>query len=170
MNALALKFPVISIAPRVGPHALPGQQDVDFFVNERDFATCTGWDLKFHARDGMFLADSAGCCWRIVSVRDLGITGSFWSRVFRLLLQQSVHQVCCELEEVETLSVGALRERVCAAIASDPDRWRDDEAVAGEDGPPRDEQEMLDELLETVRGADSVPQIINALFHEHLPD
>ncbi len=61
------------------------------------------------------------------------------------------------------MSLDAIKERVCTAIASNPDAWRDDEAIAGEDGPPRDEQEMLDELQTKVREAQSVPEIISAL-------
>jgi len=57
----------------------------------------------------------------------------------------------------------------CASIEANPDDWRDDEAIAGEDGPPREEQEMLDELQEAVRTAQTLPQLINALYREELP-
>ena len=55
-----------------------------------------------------------------------------------------------------------------ASIQANPDDWRDDEAIAGEAGPPRDEQELLDELKASVRAAASLPQIINAIFSEEL--
>jgi len=38
-----------------------------------------------------------------------------------------------------------------------PDDWRDGEAIAGEASPPRDEQELLDELAAGVRAATSAP-------------
>jgi hypothetical protein len=46
---------------------------------------------------------------------------------------------------------------------------RDDGALAGEDGPPRDEQEMLDELKTEVRRVQSVAEIIKALWPSSLP-
>ena len=169
MNAPPFQFPVISICRTVGPYARPDEEHVTFFLGEADFAVCTSWDLKFHARVDMFLADSAGRCWRIVKVHDLGATGSLLERIILSLLQQRRHRVSCELDELEAIPLSALKARVCAAIAGNPDPWRDDEAIAGEDGPPRDEQEMLDELQDKVRKAQSVPQIINALYDENLP-
>lgn len=72
----------------------------------------------------------------------------------------------------EIMVAGSARPRSsgCASITANPDRWRDDEAIAGEDGPPRDEQEMLDELQAGVRKAETLPQLINALYDEDLDD
>ena len=164
MSPLPLQFPVISIAPRVRHDGVRGGEDVRFFHSARGFGVCEAWQLKFHSRDGMFLADSTGRCWRIVQVHNLGLTG--WGWVF-LFLGQPVYKVSCELEEVQALSLDDLKERICVAIQSNPDYWRDDEAIAGCCGPPRDEQEMLQELQDKVRQARSVPQIINALYDEH---
>jgi hypothetical protein len=170
MTSPALQFPVLSIGRNVYQHVVPGEECVDYFRNENAFAICSADDLKRHALDGMLLADSGGRCWKIVGVQDLGVTGPLWDRVLRFLLQQSIHRISCDLEEVEALSLDALKERVLAIITADPERWKDDEAVAGEAGPPRDEQEMLDELRNRVRMAPSVPEIIYALLPEERPD
>jgi len=66
------------------------------------------------------------------------------------------------------MTLDEVKDRVAASIQSNPDDWRDDEAIAGEAGPPREEQELLDELKASVRAAASLPQIINVLFSEEL--
>jgi len=169
MTLSPLKFPVLALGPDVGRLAKPGRDRLDYFLSEDDFSTCTSWDLKFGSREGMLLADSAGRYWRIARVQDLGVTRGFWERVLRVLLQQSVHRISQEIVEERTLPFAELQDRVCASLAADPDRWRDDEAIAGEDGPPRDEQAMLDELQAAVRKAETVTQVINALYEEDLP-
>lgn len=170
MMSTPLTFPVLALGPDVGRWAEPGREIVDYFMNEDDFTTCTSWDLTFGSRQGMLLADGTGRYWRIERVKDLGVTRGFWERVLRFLLQQSVHRIAQELVEQEPLSFADLKERVCASIAANPDRWRDDEAVAGEDGSPRDMREMLGELQAGVRKAGTLPQLINALYDEGLPD
>lgn len=170
MNSTPLTFPVLALGPDVGRFATPGRKCLDYFLNEDDFSTCTSWDLKFGSREGMLLADSAGRYWRIERVQDLGVTRGFWERALRLLLQQSIHRISQEIIEERILPFAELQDRVCASIAANPDRWRDDEAIAGEDGPPRDEHKMLDELQAAVRKAKTVTQLINALYEEGLPE
>jgi len=170
MTTPPLKFPILALGRDVGRNSMPGRERLEYFLNEEDFSTCDSWDLKYGARQGMFLADSGGRFWRIIRVEDLGVTRGFWERVLRFLLQQSLHRISQEIVEEPALSFDELREQVCASVAANPDRWRDDEAIAGEDGPPRDELEMLEELQAGVRKAETVPQIINALYEEHLPD
>ena len=165
-----LRFPVLAIGPDVGRDAIAGRERLDWFLDEEDFSTCTSWDLKVGARQGMLLADSAGRCWRIVRVLDLGVTRGFWERALRFVLQQSVHRISQEIVEEVPCLLSELKERVCVSIAANPDSWRDDEAIAGENGPPRDEQEMLDELQAAVRQARTLPQVINVLYGEHLTD
>ncbi|WP_374572167.1 hypothetical protein [Phenylobacterium sp.] len=169
MTSTPLAFPVLAFAPDVGRHAMPGRERLDYFLDEEGFSTCTSWDLEYGSRQGMLLADCAGRCWRIVRVEDLGVTRGFWERVLRFLLQQSVHRISQEIVEEPALSLVDLKERVCASIAANPDDWRDDEVIAGEAGPPRDEQELLGELQAAVRKAETLPQLINALYNEDLP-
>lgn len=164
-----LAFPVLAFGSDVGRHSVPGRERLDYFLGEEGFSTCTSWDLKYGARQGMVLADCAGRCWRIVRVEDLGVTRGPCERVLRFLLQQSVHRISQEIVEEAALSLHDLKERVCASIEADRDRWRGDEAVVGEDGELRGDQEILDELMAAVRRAETLPQVINALYEEHLP-
>jgi hypothetical protein len=164
-----LVFPALAFGPDVGRRSVAGRQRLDYFLGQDDFSTCTSWELKHGAREGMLLADSAGRYWRVVRVEDLGVTRGPWERVLRFLLQQSAHRISQEIVEEAALSLQDLRERVCASIEADRDRWRGDEAVVGEDGELRGDQEILDELQARVRKADTVPQVINALYEENLP-
>jgi hypothetical protein len=105
----------------------------------------------------------------ITDVQYLGRIGSFWMRALRVLLRCSLYRVSCGLSEAAPLSLNTLKDRVCSAIDGNPEQWWDDEALAGEDGPPRDEQEMLDELKTEVRRVQSVAEIIKALWPSSLP-
>jgi hypothetical protein len=107
-------------------------------------------------------------CWKVVGVIDLGVVGPFWERLLRFLVQQSVHRIDQQVEAIEPMTLEQVKDRVAASIQANPDDWRDDEAIAGEVGPPREEQELLDELKASVRDAASLPQLINALFDEEL--
>lgn len=113
----------------------------------------------------MVIVDSAGACWRIVRVTKLGHADEgFWSRLFRILLRQPVFELDQELAPEPPMSLAALQERVCQSMKGNPDRWRDNEAIAGEDGPPRDEQEMMDERTGRVRQASSFDEIRAVLW------
>lgn len=107
-------------------------------------------------------------CWKVVDVLDLGAAGPFGERVFRFLVGQSDHRIEQEIAEIGSMTLEQLKARAATSIQANPDDWRDDEAIAGEAGPPRDEQELLDELVAAVHAAPSVPLIIKALYGEQL--
>jgi hypothetical protein len=163
-----ISFPALGFAPDRGRGAIPGRERVIAFLSAEDFSTAASWELEHWPRLRMQIADASGRSWEVVRVTDLGIIKPLWERLIRWLLQQSVHRIQQDLIALEPLALDAIKERVCDCIQANPDDWRDDEAIAGEDGPPREEQELLDELKKAVRQARSVPQIINALYDEHL--
>lgn len=167
MTSLPFQFPVLTFSPDPGPDGVLGPEFLDYFVSPEHFSTCEAWKRDY--RDGMMIADSSGRCWMIVDVRILGRIGPLWMRVVRVLLRCSLYRVACGLSEAPPLSFQQLKDRVCSAIDGNPEQWWDDEALAGEDGPPRDEQEMRDELKSEVRRAQSVAEIIKALWAEALP-
>lgn len=106
--------------------------------------------------------------WKIVNVIDQGVVGPFWGRLLRFLVQQGVHRVDQQVDSIGPMTLEQVKDRVAASIRANPDDWRDDEAIAGESGSPRDEQALLDDLEASVRAAASLPQIINVLFSERL--
>lgn len=161
-------FPALAFCRDVGRYAEAGREKLEYFLDLEDFSTCTSWDLKHGSRWGMVLVGSDLQCWKVVEVIDQGVVGPIWERVFRFLVRQSVHRIDQQIEAIDPMTLNQVKDRVAASIQANPDDWRDDEAIAGEAGPPREEQELLDELEASVRAAGSVPQIINVLFDEEL--
>ncbi len=131
------------------------------FRDERAITICDGWALKNGARIGMLLIDNAGRNWEIRSMRRLRAAGSLVGKVIKGLFGQQEYHVELDLIEAAPLSFDEVKARLCKSIDDNPDDWRDDEAIAGEDGPPRDEQEMLEELKAKVRGARTLAELLD---------
>lgn len=161
-------FPALAFCRDVGRSAEAGREKLEYFLGPEDFSTCTSWDVKYGQRLGMVVVGTDLQCWKVVGVTDQGVVGPFWERLFRWLVQQSVHRIDQQVEAIDPISLDQVKDRVAASIQANPDDWRDDEAIPAEAGPPREEQELLDELVASVRAAASLPQIINALFSEEL--
>ncbi len=125
MISLPFQFPVLAFGLDVGK-GKPERDRLSYFVSAEAFSTCASWDLRYKARVGMLLADSAARCWRISGVEDLGVTGPFWSRALRFLVRQSLHSISCQIEEVQGLTLQALKDRVCSAIDADPSSWEEE--------------------------------------------
>lgn len=166
MTEPVLKFPLLGFGPDVGRYAEPGRERLHRFVDARDLSVCETWDMKRRARVGMVIADSAGRTWEVVAIRDLGPAGGLGERFLRWLIHQSLRRVTHEFVPRDPMSLSEVKERVCASIRANPDDWRDDEAIAGEAGPPRDEEELLEEMQAAVRAAETLPQLISALYDE----
>ena len=165
---MSLTFPALAFRRDVGRHAQAGRERLTWFLDAEDYSTCTSWALAHGERLGMVLVGPDLRCWKVVRVVDLGVSGPFWERVLRVLSRQSVHRIDQEITELDPMTLEELKARTVASLQANPDDWRDDEAIAGEAGAPRDEHELLDELAAGVRAAHSVPQIINALYGERL--
>jgi len=157
-------FPALGFAAIAGKGADPGLERVVAFFSPEDFSTAASWELDHWPRLAMEVADTAGRRWKIVGMVDLGTIGPLWVRILRAIVQQRVHRLQFDLIELEPQSLDDIKARVGACIQANPDDWRDDEAIAGEAGPPREEQELLDEMKNAVREAASVPQIISVLY------
>lgn len=167
---MSLTFPVVGFHRDVGPYAEAGREKVVYYLDPEDFSTSTSWELRRGQRSGMVVVGRDLQCWKVVRVTDLGVIRPFWERLFRLLVRQTLHRVDQQVEPIEPMTLDQVKERVVASIYANPDDWRDDDAIAGVDGPPREEQELLDELADGVRAAASLPQIINSLFDERIED
>lgn len=161
MSLPGLAYPLVGLAD-----SLPGRETWDWFWGVEDFSICEAWRLK--ARPEMLIVDSEGRCWRISSVRDLGAAGNFRTRVLRFLVRQSLHRLDQVLVPLPLMTFGDFQRRLCAAIQNNPDYWRDDEAIAGEDAQPREEQDLLDELKAQVMCAGGVPDLVSRLWREDL--
>jgi len=156
MNGLPFKFPILTV-PGLDPEKW--WELVNIHADENDFTTLDSHDLKSREEVGRIAMDVVGRSWRILELHDLGLKGTglwsrFWSGVF------GNHSVRYVVSDELHLSFDEIRESICTAIRAKPDSWRDDEAIAGEDGPPRDEEEMLEELIAKVRAAKSPRELI----------
>jgi hypothetical protein len=165
-----LSFPVLAFRPDYGRYPVTGRELLTWFVDEEDLSSCGDWELRRGGRLGMVIVDQRLTCWIVEQVIDLGVTKPFWERFWRFLNRQILHRVDQILVQLEPFKLDQVKERVCAALEANPDDWRDDEAIAGEVGPPRDESEMMDERQAGVRAAGSLTQLINFLYGEEFED
>lgn len=159
------QFPILLFQPSPWRDQTPLNEqveDVAWFYDDDDFSSLDPWAIKRKQREETSVVDVTCRSWRVVRVIDLGAKGTSWKRFLRIIFRGE-HRISHELAEDGTLPFEVLRERVCASIQGNPDSWRDDEAVAGEAGPPRDEQEMLDEITARVRRTLDMRALIDAL-------
>jgi hypothetical protein len=85
-------------------------------------------------------------------VWSLGPITQTWERALLTLLRQSddiEHAVDYELEDRGSILFTEVQDRVCRSIDRNPEDWVDDEAMAGESGPPV----TLADILEASRAA-----------------
>jgi len=161
MTTLPFQYPVLGINRRPAAWRQGESEYFREFRDERAITTCDIWALKNGARIGMLLIDNAGRNWEIRSIRRLKPAGSLLIKVIRAILLQPNYHVELDFIEKPPLSFDEVKERLCKSIDDNPDDWRDDEAIAGEDGPPRDEQEMLEELKAKVRSARTLAELLD---------
>jgi hypothetical protein len=159
MNDLPFKFPILTV-PGLDPEKW--WELVNIHADADEFTALDRRDLQSREEVGRVVMDATGNSWRILAVHDLGLKGSglwsrFWSGVF------GKHSVRYDVSDELHLPFDEIRESICTAIRAKPDSWRCDEAIAGEDGPPREEEEMLEELIGKVRKAKS-PQELMAVI------
>lgn len=159
MSDLPFKFPILTV-PGLDPEKW--WELVNIHEDEDEFTTLDRHELQSREEVGRVVLDIQGRSWRILDVQDLGLKGTglwgrFWSGVF------GNHRVKYAVSEELRLSFEDIRESICTAIRAKPDSWRCDEAIAGEDGPPREEEEMLEELIAKVRGAQN-PRTLKAVI------
>lgn len=90
-------------------------------VNDREaLETCGQSALKSGYFSGLMLVDSEGNAWDVRSARKVGNVGALGGWRF---LQSRQIRVRLELARSQTFELGALQERVCAAIDQFPAQW-----------------------------------------------
>lgn len=159
MNDLPFKFPILTV-PGLDPEKW--WELVNIHADENELTTLNGRELKSREEVGRVVMDATGRSWRILDVHDLGPSGTgLWSRFWAAVFGQ--RRVKYEVSEELRLPFEEIKESICTAIRAKPDSWRDDEAVAGEDGSPREEEEMLEELIGKVREAKSPRKLMTVI-------
>lgn len=160
MTGLPIQFPILALVPDYGGWAVEGLEMVEWFMSEEEFTDLSTTELKKRKHTAMLLVDVAGRCWRVLKVTRIGLPGRGAYKLLNLIFRDQ-HLVRYEVEEAPAVPFEEVRRRVCGSIQSHPDMYRDDEAIAGEAGLPRDEQEMLDELTDKARAASNMRELID---------
>jgi hypothetical protein len=160
VSGLPFRFPILTI-PGLDPERW--WELVNVHASEEEFTKLDRHERKVREEVGRVLVDADGRSWRVLDLTDRGIDARgpwrwFWAWVF------GKHRVEYEISAELGLPFKDIKDNMCAAIRAKPDSWRCDEAIAGEDGEePRDEQEMLEELIAKIRGARDPLEIIAAI-------
>ena len=164
MNYLPSAFPVLCFCKTVLPGTTGVTEVVHTIEDVEFFLVVQKWELSAWPFEGMELSDANDRAWRVTRTYRMGPVGNLFSQAFRWLAGGQVNQLILnELAEETPPALSALKERVCTAIENDEDRWRPDELIAGESGPPRDKDELFDDLKGRVRAAPDVLGIIAVL-------
>lgn len=115
---------------------------------------------------GMALVDDAGGAWTIREVHSVGYRTPFWLRGLMWIMNQGgdiEHAVECRLEQAAPIPFAEVQQRVCASIDRNPYDWVDDEAVAGEAGPPLVLADALEPMKSAVMRATKVSELFDGL-------
>lgn len=135
------------------------------FITSTDLQTASQRELSSDERSGMVLVDSSGRAWTIVRAWSIAHRTPIWRRALLTVFngRGSIrHVVRHEFENREPATFSDVQDRVCRAIDSDPDSWRDDEVLAGEDGPPLRLEDVLDALKSRVRRTTTIQEILES--------
>lgn len=139
-----------------------GYEQIDWYLSEDHFTSVTPYEIKRGRRVGALVVDVEGTIRRIIGVTDLGPGGTGWKKALRILFGCSRH-VSYQFAEEAPISFSEIRDRACTSIRMDRDCWRDDEAVAGESGPPREDEDMMEEQVARIQQATNMRELVDAL-------
>lgn len=160
MASPSIRWPAIGFQVHEGPRF----EQIASYPDGRAFGTSRAYALAEERRLGMTLVDSAGGSWRVDAVRKLGLAGPWWELLLGVLfVGQYAWRVEHELTKLGPMTLDEVKRRVNAAIDASPEHWIDEEAAAGEAGPPVDEKVQLETLKARVGAAADLAAIIEAL-------
>jgi hypothetical protein len=158
-----LASPVLTFTPASGPYE--GEEYIECIDDADWFFTLHPKEGRGENRIGMTVVGGDGRCWKVLGVNagDIAWLGPWPIKVLRSLVGLNRRHADYEVLELDPMSLDQIKDRVVDNFTRSPDFWRDDEAIAGEAGEPRDEQEMTDERIAAVRRASSMKEIIDIL-------
>lgn len=142
--------------------------EVCYFLEERGLQRLPKHDLLPGRTKEMVLVDSAGRRWEVRSLEAVPYPPNRSLRQRLKDWRSTERDVRLDLVEAGVVDFDTVKEWVCTLIDEYPDDHRDDEAIAGEDGPPRDEQELLEEIKARVRRTRSIEELMMTdLYADH---
>lgn len=170
MNA-DISFPVLTFEPYEFIDSKPGDEHVECISDAKYFWTLHASEGRGEGRIGMVVVGNDGRCWKVLSVTAGGIawSGPWPIKLLRSLFGMNRRHANYELLELPPMSLDQVKDKVVEIIMQRPDSWWDDEAIAGEDGEPREAEEMIDELIARVRNATSMLEVSDVVEYPHGP-
>ncbi len=140
---------------------------------KEDFRAYPSWDvihlanseeLKWNERIGTLFIDNDKRSWVVSQVESLRYRTPAWKRFVAKYLYRDlrfvVHEIDCEMVATGPVAFSEVQDRVCRLIDQNSDDWIDDEAMAGESGPPVTLETILDYAKSSVRRATTVHELL----------
>jgi hypothetical protein len=159
-------FPAISFRSYRGRDDPPGNEHFIGVTSWAALCGATGEELKSGEYLGMRLIDDTGATWVVTEVRRLGYRTPLWQRALMTVLNQRdeiFHAVEFEFEERAATSFAEVQDRVCRLIDENREEWIDDEAMAGEAGPPVILEDVIEAAKAAVKRATNLTELFDGL-------
>jgi hypothetical protein len=135
----------------------------DWTYRDDGLGLCTAREIRDGSDIGMEMIDAAGQCWEVVGMNNVGVDGNLFERLFWGLFGGNSYWVEYDVIDKGRLSFDAIQDRVCAIIDANREYWRPEELLAGEEGPPPDEEDVYEALKAGVRRATTLDDLIAAV-------
>lgn len=142
------------IKPRFPMLGFSHDMDLWGFPNRQSLTECGPRSLRDKLHQGLELIDARGRRYRVNSVTRLGRAGSLGRQIFRAMLfsgQLSVIEL--ELEQLTSVELPEVKDRVCAAIDAHPLYYCE----------PSEQEEEIPKLIRQIRAKRSIEAIYNSL-------
>ena len=143
-------FPLIAFRRPAGVD--DGRETFSFVSDLGHLQRARRRDIRTGKMLGMVLIDSGGAAWRIHALKVVRRHTPLWQCVLMTVFPQwddIEYEVELSLEGLPGIPFPEVQARVCRSIDQNPDDWVDDEAMAGEAGPPV----TLEYLMEAAKSA-----------------
>jgi hypothetical protein len=164
-----MTFPLIAFCQPAG--AGDGRETFGFVSDLDHLQRARRCDIRTGVMLGMVLIDSRGRAWRIRALKVARRHTPLWRCVLMTVLPQwddIEYEVELSLEDLAGVPFSEVQARVCRSIDQNPDDWIDDEAMAGEAGPPVTLEHLMEAAKSAVRRSTDI-ETMRAEIHAGLP-
>jgi hypothetical protein len=165
MTDLSITWPAIGFRRSEFDGVPVGTEVIEYYPGADGFSLINERVLRNGAMVGMIVADSAGRGWRIEAIRNPTRVPRPWWRRF-VTGNDVVYRVELDLAEIGPMPLDEVKARVCRCVDVFPNPYWDDEAMAGEAGPPISEEDWNAAIKARVMQAKDLLEVIKPLGPE----
>jgi hypothetical protein len=161
-----ISFPVIGFWLSEETHGHRHNERFRLFSSSPDLHHARLRELRRSERANMLLVDNACRVWAVSKVWSVGPRTQILMRALLTVFRQSddiEHAVDYELEDRGLSPFTEVQDRVCQSIDRNPGDWVDDEAMAGEAGPPVKLADILEAVKAAVKQATNLKELSDGL-------